>query len=129
LPNFPLIYDFIDEAVESGHGILIHCQAGISRSTTSLSSWLMKKKTMSFEDCLALIRQKRSFVSPNFGFEKQLRAYEFVVLGREDAKDEFDKYMNITAPKCRVLAPDGAERELPQHVGANDAADDDDILF
>ena len=89
----------------------------------------MKKRGMSFDDCLKLVRLKRTFVSPNVGFEKQLRAFEFVALGNTDAKAAFDKFMDQSAPRCRIVAPNGDVQEFPEHKGSQASELDANILI
>ena len=70
---------FIDEA--SRHGVvLVHCNAGVSRSTTVAIAYAMLSAARvpgaaipSFDECLATLRQTRPSVRPNAGFEAQLR--------------------------------------------------------
>jgi dual specificity phosphatase 12 len=65
---------FIQETYKAGGRILIHCQAGVSRSATILAACLMKSKNINRDDALAIIRKKRS-VAPNTGFMDQLELY------------------------------------------------------
>jgi dual specificity phosphatase 12 len=65
---------FIQETYKAGGRILIHCQAGVSRSATVLAACLMKSKNINRDDALAFIRKKRS-VAPNTGFMDQLELY------------------------------------------------------
>ena len=56
--------------------VLVHCAAGISRCSTILISYLMRKYELSYEEAYSKVKTKRSCIQPNSGFEKQLRAYE-----------------------------------------------------
>eukprot|EP01042_Synura_sphagnicola_P031465 gene31465-40512_t len=75
-------WDFIDAALEitSENGrenkVLIHCYQGISRSTTILASYLMKRFGLSMVEALDEIRSVRPVAAPNPGFLMQLRALE-----------------------------------------------------
>ncbi|KAK4292428.1 hypothetical protein Pmani_034808 [Petrolisthes manimaculis] len=84
LPTHRLINIF-DECCEiihtvissSGGGgcILVHCNAGISRSTTIIAAYLIKHHEMNPKEALTFIKQKRPFVNPNSGFIQQLYEY------------------------------------------------------
>ncbi|XP_072836797.2 dual specificity protein phosphatase 22-A [Pogona vitticeps] len=71
---------FIHECRLNGGGCLIHCLAGVSRSTTVLVAYLMTVTNLGWEECLAATRAVRSYVSPNFGFQEQLEEYERTLL-------------------------------------------------
>ncbi|KAI9490823.1 protein-tyrosine phosphatase-like protein [Zychaea mexicana] len=72
---FPITNNFIEEAFESGKRILVHCLAGVSRSPTIVSAYLMNKRKLHPKAALAIIKQTRPFVNPNQGFMNQLRLY------------------------------------------------------
>ena len=55
--------------------VLVHCQAGISRSSTIVIAYLMKKKGISLETAFRETKKIRSIVEPNILFYSQL--YEF----------------------------------------------------
>ncbi|CAF1356388.1 unnamed protein product, partial [Didymodactylos carnosus] len=59
LPEFEPCYEFIDQAVKNNCNVLIHCQAGISRSATIAASYLMKKYDLTFADALKRLQSKR----------------------------------------------------------------------
>lgn len=67
---------FIDEAIKEGGNILVHCHAGISRSTSIIIAYLMKHQKMNFNKAFELIKEKRGKIQPNSGFILQLKAYE-----------------------------------------------------
>lgn len=62
------------EFINSVQGpVLVHCAAGISRSTTIVVAYLILHEKMDYYDALAWVKQKRPIVKPNHGFLLQLR--------------------------------------------------------
>lgn len=56
--------------------IVIHCQAGISRSVAVVIFYLMSlDNTKTYEQCLTMIQETRYMADPNEGFEQQLNTY------------------------------------------------------
>lgn len=80
---FPRAFQFLDKYAhpKSQHRtrVLVHCAAGISRSSTVLIAWLMKTFGMPLDDALKLLRQSRPIVNPNHGFMRILREYEHFI--------------------------------------------------
>ncbi|GAU97894.1 hypothetical protein RvY_09117 [Ramazzottius varieornatus] len=73
---FKEAFEFIDEARNASCNVLIHCQAGVSRSATIVVAYLMHHKKMSMDEAYRLVKAKRSVISPNFNFMGQLMEYE-----------------------------------------------------
>ncbi|KAI6647931.1 Dual specificity protein phosphatase 4 [Oopsacas minuta] len=69
-------FAFINNVRESGRKLLVHCQAGISRSATICIAYLMLTEGRSMDGALEYVRSCRKWVSPNFGFMGQLFEYE-----------------------------------------------------
>ena len=69
-------YLFSDEARKNGANILIHCQAGVSRSATVTIAYLLKHSTLTMTDAYRYVKQKRAIISPNFNFMGQLMEFE-----------------------------------------------------
>ena len=67
---------FIEEAKNANCNILIHCQLGISRSTSCLIAFFIKNMNYSTLTALQFIKKKRRIVMPNYGFIEQLMRYE-----------------------------------------------------
>jgi len=67
---------FIDDAQKSGGKILVHCQAGVSRSPTIVIAYLMHQRGMTLMDAFHYVRARRSIVAPNLSFMGQLLAFE-----------------------------------------------------
>ncbi|PWN90208.1 hypothetical protein FA10DRAFT_266696 [Acaromyces ingoldii] len=95
LVHLPQAIDFIDEALrqtwlDEGEGIeqggqwatmgegtvMVHCQAGVSRSVAIVTAYLMKTRRLSLKEALALVQSRRSQAGPNAGFMHQLELYE-----------------------------------------------------
>ncbi|KAK8743046.1 hypothetical protein OTU49_001501 [Cherax quadricarinatus] len=68
--------DFIHTAVVSGGCVLVHCNAGVSRSASIVIAYLMRHYSMSFDEAFRFVKSKRSFIRPNPGFLEQLKEYE-----------------------------------------------------
>ncbi|KAK6316875.1 hypothetical protein J4Q44_G00122750 [Coregonus suidteri] len=73
---FEEVFEFIEEAHQSGRGVLIHCQAGVSRSATIVIAYLMKHTLMTMTDAYKYVRGRRPVVSPNLNFMGQLLEFE-----------------------------------------------------
>uniref|UniRef100_A0A8D0L401 Dual specificity protein phosphatase n=1 Tax=Sphenodon punctatus TaxID=8508 RepID=A0A8D0L401_SPHPU len=78
--HFQEAIDYIDCIRRAGGKILVHCEAGISRSPTICMAYLMKMKKFRLEEAFDYIKQRRSLISPNFGFMGQLLQYESEIL-------------------------------------------------
>lgn len=75
--------DFIDEALASGGKVYVHCQMGISRSSTIVLAYLIIKKGWSAQEAMRTVRSRRQII-PNDGFLRQLcQLNEEQILERE----------------------------------------------
>lgn len=63
----------INEARSAGTNILVHCNAGVSRSAAVVIGYLIRELNMSFESAYQLVKSNRPCIQPNCGFMKQLR--------------------------------------------------------
>ena len=92
---FKDLHSFIDSAIgipNISHdgkqpAVLIHCNAGVSRSVTVAASYLMIMRARrgddpNLDDCLKLIRTVRPSAKPNEGFMSQLRKWELILRDR-----------------------------------------------
>lgn len=78
--HFHEAIEFIDRVKQSGGKVLVHCEAGISRSPTICMAYIMRTQRRQLEDAFDLIRQRRALISPNFSFMGQLLQFESEVL-------------------------------------------------
>jgi len=75
LQHFPVCMQFIDDARKEGGKVLVHCAAGISRSSTICVAYLMREEGLSVTDAIDAVRQCRKIICPNIGFQRQLKAW------------------------------------------------------
>jgi len=73
---FSTANDFIHEARLSGGGVLLHCLAGVSRSVTLTTAYVMTVTELGWRDALNAVRGARKQAYPNMGFKKLLRIFE-----------------------------------------------------
>lgn len=67
---------FIEEAKRNNSRILVHCQMGMSRSTSMVLVYLMLTFKWSLKRAFKFVKSKRCFVQPNYGFMWQLSEFE-----------------------------------------------------
>ncbi len=65
LSVYPTAADIINENVEKGGVIYVHCAAGISRSVTAVTAYLISRKGMGFMEALQDICMKRPCAAPH----------------------------------------------------------------
>lgn len=74
-PLIEIGYHFINNAISKKENILIHCMAGISRSVSVATYFLMKKYQMNFHNSYVFIKKYRGIAKPNSSFRLQLEKY------------------------------------------------------
>ncbi|KAF4748143.1 hypothetical protein FOZ63_028442, partial [Perkinsus olseni] len=99
--------------------VLIHCRSGVSRSASTLLSYLVKRRGLSLYHALTHVRHCRN-IRPNCGFFEKLQELEISL--RADGKSTVDRKMYFSwYNNCRDVARD--EGQLEEHSSADDAID------
>lgn len=83
--HFQEAIEFIDKVKQSGGKVLVHCEAGISRSPTICMAYIMKTQQLRLDAAFDIIKQRRAVISPNFSFMGQLLQFESEVLSMAPA--------------------------------------------
>ncbi|XP_066928907.1 probable rhodanese domain-containing dual specificity protein phosphatase [Clytia hemisphaerica] len=82
--HFHKTSDFINEALSTKIGrVLVHCNMGVSRSSTITLAYLMKYKQWSLDLAFKTLKSRRSCAAPNDGFLQQLSKWEIEMLGQK----------------------------------------------
>lgn len=74
-------FHFIHSHLMNKKNVLVHCQAGISRSATIVLYYLMKRFGVPLRIALGHLREKRPIVNPNDGFMQTLSMYSMYRFG------------------------------------------------
>uniref|UniRef100_A0A2R8PB68 Serine/threonine/tyrosine-interacting protein n=1 Tax=Callithrix jacchus TaxID=9483 RepID=A0A2R8PB68_CALJA len=113
-PNFQqlfryLVLDIADNPVENiirffpmVGKVLVHGNAGISRSAAFVIAYIMETFGMKYRDAFAYVQERRFCINPNAGFVHQLQEYEAIYLAK------------LT---IQVMSPLQIERSLSVHSG------------
>ncbi|KAI0716371.1 hypothetical protein C8Q76DRAFT_647342 [Earliella scabrosa] len=75
LQHFVPSITFIQSELDKGYGVLVHCQAGMSRSVAIVAAYLMVTQALDPDGALEVIRKARPDVQPNEGFMRQLEIF------------------------------------------------------
>lgn len=79
--HFDATVAFVDQARARNGACLIHCAAGVSRSTTLTLAYLMVREKMSLRQAFIHTKSIRTIVCPNSGFVQKLVDFEIRVFG------------------------------------------------
>ena len=71
-----LIHCSLENARKKNGRVLVHCVAGISRSVTVTMSYIMQEMAYSLNEAFDYVKQRKSDISPNFGFMGQLLEFQ-----------------------------------------------------
>ncbi|CZT20311.1 related to dual specificity phosphatase [Ramularia collo-cygni] len=75
LEHFESCNKFIQDGLDAGGGVLVHCAMGKSRSSTVACAYLMQRYGITASEALSRIRESRPLCEPNEGFWQQLELY------------------------------------------------------
>lgn len=73
-PFFVESHAFIKDQLQK-HNVFVHCQMGISRSSSLVIAFLMREYGMPFEKAHLHTKSKRPIIEPNEGFVNDLMRY------------------------------------------------------
>lgn len=80
--HFPVTKEFIDGSLQTGGKVLVHGNAGISRSAAFVIAYIMETFGMKYRDAFTYVQDRRFCINPNAGFVHQLQEYEAIYLAK-----------------------------------------------
>ncbi|EFN89511.1 Serine/threonine/tyrosine-interacting protein [Harpegnathos saltator] len=93
IQHFQNVKTFIDEGLNSGGQVLVHGNAGISRSAALVLAYLMETYGLSQIQAYAIVQQRRFCINPNEGFMTQLREYEPIYQAQKTLRNGQQSYV------------------------------------
>ncbi|MGD2057577.1 MAG: dual specificity protein phosphatase family protein [Anaerolineales bacterium] len=66
---------FIQAEIDHGHGVYIHCEAGVGRSIAMAAAYLIRVKGMSPIEAWSEIRKTRPFIRPTVSQRARIQAF------------------------------------------------------
>uniref|UniRef100_A0A670HPN6 Serine/threonine/tyrosine interacting protein n=1 Tax=Podarcis muralis TaxID=64176 RepID=A0A670HPN6_PODMU len=79
---FPTTKAFIDGSLQTGGKVLVHGNAGISRSAALVIAYIMETFGVKYRDAFTYVQERRFCINPNAGFVHQLQEYEAIYLAK-----------------------------------------------
>ncbi|TPX34751.1 hypothetical protein SmJEL517_g02778 [Synchytrium microbalum] len=130
----------LEEARLAGERVLVHCHAGVSRSSTVVLAYLMKYRGMSLYDAWNLVYIIRPIVRPNDGFARALQEYEVELLGKPTSSlpifwmsESYSYYLEYLEWYTRLYMADHYNHSRAANGGGkgskNGSAEEDDALI
>lgn len=96
-------------------GVLVHCQAGMSRSATVVSAFLMKELRLDPVEAVTFLREKRPVVDPSETFWHQLGLY-YLADGKVTLKDRSTRQWYLERTTGYVMS-ESAHRYMDRRGG------------
>ena len=88
--HFDSAIGFIDNAINNGGKVLVHCKEGVSRSVTMVIAYIIYKEKITPSAALEMIRKIRSKANPNKGFMRLLQQYYDKITNANDTTNTID---------------------------------------
>jgi len=95
LPNLKTSCEYIENALNTGGKVLVHCAAGVSRSASVMIAYMMWKEKSSFEIALRKVERCRGVIFPNQGFRIQLKLFELMDYSLEGDSEHHQFYREL----------------------------------
>lgn len=115
---FPSVFEFAAKASEKDAGakLLVHCEAGVSRSATVAIALVMHSQSKTFFDAFLKVRQGRPEALPNIGFASQLQQLENALIPGQITTREPSSLARYLSQICNApVEPELLQRALERH--------------
>ena len=99
-PHFDTVADIIHSVHQNGGRTLVHCLAGVSRSTALVLAYLVKYRRMSLREAYHFLATQRPVVRPSVNFWHQLIGFE-------------KRVRDVTRASVRFVDVPGSDQLLP----------------
>mmetsp|Transcript_16898 Transcript_16898/g.36365 ORF Transcript_16898/g.36365 Transcript_16898/m.36365 type:complete len:211 (-) Transcript_16898:26-658(-) len=107
---FPSVKKLLDEVIGRGGRILVHGNAGLSRSAAFVVAYVMERFNLTSDQAHHYVLQRRHCISINEGFRNQIREYEML----QKVQNQFD------SGAFSEVGPHGQKRSFQESQQCND---------
>jgi Dual specificity phosphatase, catalytic domain len=76
--EFLAVLDQAIAFIDAGDKVLVHCNAGVSRSSSVVIGFLILRMGMTYDEAYGRVKAKRPCIQPNAGFVAQLKQLSLV---------------------------------------------------
>lgn len=83
IKHFETTSAFLADAFNSGGRVLVHCNLGVSRSSSVSIAYLIQSRGWTLSQAYDYIKERRTCIRPNRGFLQQLSVWEEKILGKK----------------------------------------------
>ena len=110
----PVLYgalDYIEHAIECGGSVFVHCQQGVSRSSSIVIAYLMYKRRLLFSAAHKFVKDRRGIAEPNAGFICALLAFHERLTKARRTYESLHLYRlspHFVTPIARLVEPTAA---------------------
>ncbi|KAI0982881.1 hypothetical protein GJ496_011564 [Pomphorhynchus laevis] len=125
---FPRTNKFIDDARMQSpkNNVLVHCNAGISRSVSVIIAYLIyKQPKLSVEQALCIVQRTRPCACPNDGFLSQLQLYKKSKVGYTTKKIANQSTIHPSKRRIVIACTQSIEEILYDAVSNDDRISED----
>ncbi|KAG8814779.1 hypothetical protein FRC17_000974 [Serendipita sp. 399] len=104
LGNVVPCIEFIQTELDKGHSVLVHCFAGVSRSASMVTAYIMYSQNLSSADAMRQLQKARPIVSPNRSFVAQLDIFhQAITKVNTESSTEEDKLKRLAVAVMAVM--------------------------
>lgn len=97
---FPRVMTYVDEVLKQSGNLLVHGNAGMSRSATFVIAYIMSTFKLSYKEAHKYVLTRRPCISLADGFQIQLKEYETILAAAAISSRE-----SCTSPSENAVTP------------------------
>ena len=110
-----------------GGSVLVHCQQGISRSSTVVIAYLIRYDNKTLEEALISVKSQRCIAQPNLGFWKQLKEFETYI--REGRATDYPPPLEMTEIDFNFMKWVKRSTAIFSTIGSKNRNNCDNLVF
>ncbi|KAG2187440.1 hypothetical protein INT44_005128 [Umbelopsis vinacea] len=112
MKHFPETNQFIQSAIDKEENVLVHCEAGMSRSVTIVTAYIMWSRKITAKKAVSIVKAEWPSASPNSGFFNQLEIYEEIDYTVDQQRTEYRRFLMANMAEEREMHGYVAEMTL-----------------